>query len=87
MEEKKDFLPVMTSEIIGNIVRVVNRYKQEVIITKVDGECPYGHKEREKHIITSTHHDGLCGALWQANHSSIASFHYGGDVSWEKERA
>jgi uncharacterized repeat protein (TIGR04076 family) len=75
----------MSPEIIAKAVKEVMRYYQEVTITKVDGQCPYGHKEGDKHKISATNHDGLCGALWQANHSSIASFHYGGQVPWEKE--
>lgn len=85
MEEKKDFLPEMTKEIIGNVAKEVNRYVQEVTITKVEGECPFGHKEGEKHLINSTHHSTICGALWQANHACISSFHYGGAITWEKD--
>ncbi len=84
-EEKKDFLPEMTKETITNVAKTVNLVSQELTITKVNGDCPYGHKEGEKHIITSTNHDGICGGLWQANHPSIASFHYGGDVCWGKQ--
>ena len=85
MEEKKDFLPEVTKEVILNVAKAVKKYYQEVTITKVSGVCPYGHKEGERHRITSTVHDGLCGALWQANHSSIASLHYGGSVCLDKE--
>jgi uncharacterized repeat protein (TIGR04076 family) len=85
MEEKEEFLPTMTHDIIASTAQLVNRFYQEVTITKVNGECPYGHKEGDKHRVTATNADSLCGALWQANHSSIACFHYGGSVAWEKK--
>ena len=42
-----------------------NRYYQEVTITKVTGECPFGHREGETYNITNCNSDGLCGALYQ----------------------
>ncbi len=85
MEEKKDFLPEVTKDVMIHVAKSVKKYYQEVTITKVNGVCPYGHKEGDKHRITSTVHNGLCGALWQSNHSSIASLHYGGSVCLDNE--
>ena len=51
---------------IAEIIKAINRYHQEVTITKVTGECPYGHKEGEKYRVTVSNSDGLCGSLFQA---------------------
>jgi len=85
MEEKKDFMPEMTKDIIASVSKSVKKFCQELTITKVDGTCPYGHKEGEQHIVTATYHGGICGALWQSNHSSFSSIHYGGSIAWEKD--
>ena len=62
-----------------------NRYCQEVSITRVTGECPYGHKEGEKHKVSNCNNDGLCGALYASLHSSIVTLHYWGCLPWSKE--
>jgi hypothetical protein len=40
-----------------------HRYYQEVTITSVMGECPFGHREGEKYKVANCNSDGLCGAL------------------------
>ncbi len=46
-----------------SVIEGANRYYQEVTITSVTGECPYGHKEGDQFKITSMNSDGICGAL------------------------
>ena len=43
-EEKQVFDQEFSDEAIANIGKIINRYYQEVTITKVNGKCPYGHK-------------------------------------------
>ena len=69
---------------IAEIIKAINHYHQEVTITKVTGECPYGHKEGEKYRVTVSNSDGFCGSLFQAIHPSIAILEYGGEVLWEE---
>jgi uncharacterized repeat protein (TIGR04076 family) len=71
---------------LAEIIKAINRFHQEVTITKVMGECPYGHKEGEKHRVTISNSDGLCGSLFQAIHPSIAILEYGGEVLWESNK-
>lgn len=68
---------------IQRIIKGLNRFYQEVSITRVIENCPYGHREGETFRITDINHDGLCGALFQSIHSPITSLHYGGSVPWE----
>ena len=37
-----------SDDAITDILKITNRYFQEVTITNVNGECPYGHKVGEK---------------------------------------
>jgi uncharacterized repeat protein (TIGR04076 family) len=62
-----------------------NRYCQEVTITKVTKECPYGHTEGEKYKVSNCNNDGLCGALYTSLHDSIVTLHYWGSLPWSKE--
>jgi len=80
MAQEKAYKDQFSVEEVSEIAKIVNRYYQEVAITKISGTCPYGHKEGEKFRVTSVNHDGLCGALYQAIHPCIASMHYGGGV-------
>jgi len=84
MAQEKAYKDQFSVEEVSEIAKIVNRYYQEVAITKISGTCPYGHKEGEKFRVTSVNHDGLCGALYQALHPHIVSLHYGGGVPWEK---
>ena len=72
------------NNIVAQILKGENRYYQEVTITKVNGECPYGHKEGEIFKVTALNSDGLCGSLYKAIHSSVVTLHYGGSLLWEK---
>jgi len=85
MAQEKAYKDQFSVEEVSEIAKIVNRYYQEVAITKIFGTCPYGYKEGEKFRVTSVNHDGLCGALYQAIHPCIASMHYGGGVVWEKD--
>lgn len=84
-EEKQNNGQKSANDFVANILKTVNRYYQEVTITKVSGDCPYGHQEGEKYVVTSVNHDGMCGALYHAIHAPIVTLHYGGGVPWEKD--
>ena len=62
-----------------------NRYYQEVTITKVIEECPFGHTAGEKYKVTNCNSNGLCGALYKRIHDSILTLHYWGSLPWEKD--
>ena len=81
-EDKKEWDE--DNDIVAKILKGENRYYQEVTITKVDGECPYGHKKGENFKLTALNSDGLCGSLYKAIHASVVVLHYGGSVLWEK---
>ena len=76
-EEKQVFDQEFSDEAIANIGKIINRYYQEVTITKVNGNCPYGHREGEKYRVTSMNHDGLCGSLYHTIHAPVTTLHYG----------
>ena len=42
-----------TDNIVAKILKGENRFYEEVTITKVTGECPYGHKEGEQFQVTA----------------------------------
>jgi uncharacterized repeat protein (TIGR04076 family) len=67
-----------------SVIQGANRYYQEVTITGVTGECPYGHKEGEQFKITSMNSDGICGALLKSIFFQIVTLHYGGSLLWDK---
>jgi uncharacterized repeat protein (TIGR04076 family) len=67
------------------IFDAVNRYYQEVTVTAVDGECPYGHKVGDKFKLTGMNHDTICGSLYQALHAPIMTLEYGGEMPWENK--
>ncbi len=85
MVENKD-LPEMSFEddFVRKIIEAENRYCQEITITDVQGECPYGHVKGDVFRVTNCNNDGLCGALYKAIHSQIITLHYGGSLPWEK---
>jgi uncharacterized repeat protein (TIGR04076 family) len=61
-----------------------NRYYQQVTVTEVTGQCPYGHTEGEQYRISNCNNDGLCGALYTSLHHSIITLHYWGSLPWSK---
>ena len=67
-----------------SVIQGANRYYQEVTITGVTGECPYGHKEGDQFKITSMNSDGICGALLKSVFFQIGTLHYGGSLLWDK---
>ncbi|MBW2553429.1 MAG: TIGR04076 family protein [Deltaproteobacteria bacterium] len=69
---------------LAEVIRAINQYHQEVTITAVAGDCPYGHRKEERFIVTTMNSDGLCGSLYQAIHPFIAALEYGGGAIWGK---
>ena len=69
-------------EVVKRFRDFENRYYQEVRITAVTGECPYGHREGETYSISNCNNDGLCGALYASLHTSIVTLHYWGSLPW-----
>ena len=61
-----------------------NRYYQQVTVTGVTGQCPYGHTEGEQYRVSNCNNDGLCGALYTSIHHSIVTLHYWGSLPWSK---
>ena len=75
------------SEWVANILKAENRYCQEVVVTKVNGLCPYGHRVGDTFTLTGLHAGGLCGSLVTAIMPSVVTLHYGGNVLWEPQPA
>ncbi|MFC1669410.1 TIGR04076 family protein [Spirochaetota bacterium] len=73
-------------ESIAKVLEAENRYYQEVTITSIDGQCPYGHKVGDKFKVTTMNGDGICGSLLKSIFYQIATFHYGGEIMWEQEK-
>jgi len=86
MEVKQIKDQPLTDDVVRKFVEAENRYYQEVTITGVTGDCPYGHKQGEIYRVTNCNNDGLCGSLYKAIHSSIITLHYGGGLPWEKNQ-
>lgn len=86
MEENHDpFTGEISRDDLRAVLAEINSQYEDVTITKVNGHCPYGHKEGEKHTITSMNTDGLCGSLFANIVPSVFTTHYGGGLPWEKE--
>jgi uncharacterized repeat protein (TIGR04076 family) len=83
--EKQNFEIDMTEDFEAQIFKSVNRYYQEVTLTKIDGQCPYGQKEGDTFRVTDMNYDSLCGALYQAIHSYIVTLHYGGGFPFNSD--
>lgn len=59
------------NEWTARILTAENRYCQEVVITGVNGSCPYGHQIGDTFTLTGTAHaGGLCGSLDKINRIS-----------------
>ena len=86
MSERKDpFAPEMSKDEVADVIKDINRYYSEASITRVSGECPYGHKEGETYRVTGMNHAGMCGGLWHIIQPSIIALQYEGGPIWEKE--
>jgi uncharacterized repeat protein (TIGR04076 family) len=72
-------------DVVKKFQQFENHYFQEVTITGVSGECPYGHKEGEQYKVSNCNSNGLCGALYNCLHDSILTLHYRGSLPWEKD--
>lgn len=68
-----------------NVLKLENKYYQEVKIAKVNGTCPYGHKEGDVFKVTAMNSDGICGSLLKSIFSDIITLHYGGNRIWETD--
>jgi len=86
MDEKKEPFEVdMSKDEVADVIKDVNRYYSEVTVTKVSGECPYGHKEGEVYKTTGMNHSGICWGLWHAIQPSIIALQYeGGPIGEQK---
>ena len=91
-EENKDFMQELDAEnretmedYLEKIRREAYRYYEEVIVTDVEGTCPYGHCKGDQFKLTSMNCDGLCGAAYQAIHSQIVTLHHGGAMQWQND--
>ncbi len=74
-------------DILKKFVKFENQYFQQVTITRVEGDCPYGHSEGDSFRVTNCNSDGLCGAFYTQLHSSLLTFQYGGRLPWDKDPA
>jgi uncharacterized repeat protein (TIGR04076 family) len=81
MDMQDPFSGLSEAEI--SVLQAENRYYQEVTITEVAGECPYGHKKGDQFKITTMNSDGICGSLLKSLFFQITTLHYGGSVLWE----
>lgn len=72
------------NEYTERVLKLEHRYYQAVTVTKVNGECPYGHRVGEVFKLTAMNSDGICGSLLQGIISPMVSLHYGGSLVWEK---
>ena len=78
MDETKPYLEAERPEdFVPTVLKTINSCYEEVTITKVEGGCPYGHREGEQYRVTAMNHDGLCGSLYQAISPFLGSLHYG----------
>jgi uncharacterized repeat protein (TIGR04076 family) len=82
-QERKNDQP-STEDALAEVFKIINRYYQEVTITRVKGNCPYGHREGETFRLTGMNHDCLCGSLYQHMQAPVITLEYGGGVPWEK---
>jgi uncharacterized repeat protein (TIGR04076 family) len=71
-------------EAVASVLRAENRYYQEVTVTGVTGECPYGHRPGDQFKITTMNSDGICGSLLKSIFFPITTLHYGGSLLWEQ---
>ena len=84
-DEKQAFDVEMSGDEVADVVKDINRFYSEVTITRVNGECPYGHKEGEKYLTTGMNHAGICGGLWHQIQPSIIALQYEGGPVWAEK--
>jgi len=72
-------------EAMAAILRAEDRYYQEVTITGIQGECPYGHQVGDQFKVTGMNSGNICGSLLQVLLGRIVTLHYGGSLLWEKD--
>ncbi len=68
-----------------SVLEAENRYYQEVTVTEVTGECPYGHKKGDRFKVTTMNSDGICGSLLKSIFLPVTVLHYGGSLVWEDD--
>ncbi len=87
MSENQEFRNIeVTEEFTEEVLAGINTCYHEVTITKVNGQCPYGHREGDTHRVTSMNTDSLCGSLFHTLYPSVMSMQYHGNAPWEKEK-
>jgi uncharacterized repeat protein (TIGR04076 family) len=87
MSESQEFRNIeMTEEFKEEVLAGINTCYEEVTITNVNGECPYGHRLGDTHRVTAMNTDGLCGSLFHAIYPSVMSLQYHGNTPWENEK-
>jgi len=84
-DDKQAFDVEMSKDEVADVVKDINRFYSEVTIVKVNGECPYGHKEGEKYMTTGMNHAGICGGLWHQIQPSIIALQYEGGPIWAEK--
>ena len=76
----EDNKPNEMDEYAANVLKAENRFYQEVTITKVTGDCPYGHKEGETFKVTAMNSDKICGSLLKAIFLGLSFQSWGGHI-------
>lgn len=87
-EKKQNDSQNIDEDFLANVAKKIRegkRYYEEVIISKITGECPYGHREGEAYKVTNINSGGLCGSLYRTIQDSILTIHYGASVPWRKK--
>ena len=67
---------------LEHVKQEVNRYYEELTISKITGPCPYDHKEGDNFKLTCMCSDSLCGSMYQEIHPALTTLHYGGGLPW-----
>ena len=61
MAEENEMDPL--EEYAAKVLKEENRYYQDVTVTRVNGNCPYGHREGDMFKVTTMNSDSICGSL------------------------
>jgi uncharacterized repeat protein (TIGR04076 family) len=87
MSESQEFRNIeMTEEFKEEVLAGINICYEEVTIKKVNGECPYGHRQGDTHRVTAMNTDGLCGSLYHTLYPAVMSLQYHGNAPWENDK-
>ncbi len=72
-------------EYLAQIRRLAYRYSEDATITRVKGDCPYGHQEGDVFTLTNMNSDGMCGSLYHVIQPDLVTIHYGGGLLWHDD--